>query len=207
MIESPRTMPEPARDDALPQHNLRGAPRFTPMIQAAKMITDGGEFLCIVRDASTDGMKIKHLGKLPEQDSFAVELANGERLSVCVVWSDDEHAGLRFFEGVDPPRLSGMPANGMPRRQIRLSVNAIASVAWEMNQCRVDVVNLSQRGTCIRCASHLAIQQLVRFKLANFPEQYATVRWRKDDEYGLVFENTLSLEQLGQAVAAVNRKA
>jgi len=38
---------------------LRAAPRFTLLIRAAKLIADGREFLCIIRDASATGLKPK----------------------------------------------------------------------------------------------------------------------------------------------------
>lgn len=72
---------EPGQDTAASPTGaeLRAAPRFTLLIRAAKLIVDGSEFLCILRDASATGVKIRLFTPIPEHKSLAIELGTGER--------------------------------------------------------------------------------------------------------------------------------
>jgi hypothetical protein len=84
---------------------LRAAPRFTLLIRAAKLIVDGREFLCILRDASATGVKIRLFTPIPEHKSLAIELGTGERHEARLVWTTGDHAGLQFLEEIDVQRL------------------------------------------------------------------------------------------------------
>ena len=183
----------------------RGTPRFALMIRAAKIVVDELEYPCVLNDISSAGARIRHLGFLPDAQSFALELANGERLAVEQVWADETFAGVRFYKEIDPARLASMTSRGRHKRKLRLAVSAPATVSWKDNRSSAMLVNLSQQGCCIECDSQLAIDQLVRIACGVLPQTFGKVRWRDGRRHGVVFENTLSFEQLAAAVASMNR--
>jgi len=47
----------------------------------------------------------------------------------------------------------------------------------------------------------IAIDQIVRLRSSHIPEVRAKVRWRRGDEYGLVFEDTFQLAQFAHLAA------
>lgn len=205
-VENPRqeTQPEPVTQDPppeTPREERRQAPRFTLLIQTAKLISHHGEFLCIVRDASPDGVRIRHFGFLPPDEYIEFELANGQRFTVQLLWQDEEYAGLKFNHGVNLARIVKLSSNGLPKRQLRLATEIVGRVKFADLICPVTIRNLSQQGACIECAERLAINQAILLDSADLDPVYAKVRWRKGTVYGLVFEDTLTLERLAEIVA------
>src|SRR3569833_4793355 len=81
--------------------DLRGAPLFALLMQAAKIISCEGEYLCVVHDASTEGVRVRHFGHLPNEKLLKFELSNGEVFFVLCVWFVVVFLGLFFPAGVD----------------------------------------------------------------------------------------------------------
>jgi len=71
------------------------------LIRTAKIIADGREFLCIIRDASATGLKVRLFSALPQARAIHVELVTGDRYRVELGWQADDHAGLRFLQGIE----------------------------------------------------------------------------------------------------------
>lgn len=180
---------------------LRSAPRYALLIRTAKIIADGREFLCIIRDASATGLKIRLLSPLPQARELAVELVTGDRYPVGLVWQTDEHAGLRFVEEVEVERLLDETRGAFPKRQVRLQI-AISGVLHSGGEA-VPVVfrNLSQQGARVECDKWLLMNELVRIETGVTPPLYAKVRWRSQPSYGLVFEHTFKLDELARISA------
>ena len=63
------------------------------------------------------------------------------------------------------------------------------------------VVNISQQGARLECAGKLAIDQNIRIEGEGLRETRAKVRWRRDEEYGVVFDDTFSLRDFAGFVA------
>lgn len=179
----------------------RQAPRFTLLIQTAKLISHHGEFLCIVRDASTEGVRIRHFGYLPPDEYIEFELANGQRFTVRLAWQDEEYAGLKFNEGVNLARIVKLSSASFPKRQLRLATEIVGMVRFADMTFPVTIRNLSQQGACIECFPRIALEQLIRLEGDDLEPVFAKVRWRKGTVYGLVFEETLTLERLAEIVA------
>lgn len=187
--------PQPAHEER------RQAPRFTLLIQTAKLISHHGEFLCIVRDASTEGVRIRHFGYLPPDEFIEFELANGQRFTVQLMWQDEEYAGLKFNREVNLGRIVKLSNGILPKRQLRLATEIMGKVKFADINCAATIRNLSQQGACIECPERMAVGQLIRLESEMLDPVYAKVRWHKGAVYGLVFEDTLSLDRLAEIVA------
>jgi len=198
---APVTQEQPREAPAPVQEERRQAPRFTLLIQTAKLVSHHGEFLCIVRDASTEGVRIRHFGYLPPDEYIEFELANGQRFTVQLMWKDEEYAGLKFNSGVNLARIVKLASHTLPKRQLRLSTEMMGKVSFADVRSPVTIRNLSQQGACIECAERIALEQLIQLESDDLEPVYARVRWRKGTVYGLVFVETLSLERLAEIVA------
>ncbi|HQS68983.1 MAG: PilZ domain-containing protein [Novosphingobium sp. 28-62-57] len=177
----------------------RTAPRFMLMIRAAKLIVDDTrEFLCVIRDASSSGLKIRLFHPLPPHQSLAVELSNGDRYPLEHVWSDGEFGGFRFGNEVDIERLLDETHGAFPKRQVRLRIQLDALLHSGGEAVRIAFHDISQQGACVECDKWLMMNELVRLETNVLPPIYAKVRWRSHPRYGLLFEQTFKLDELAR---------
>ena len=187
------------------QSDRRSAPRFTLLIQAAKIISDKGETLCVVHDASSDGVRVRHFGHLPDGAPLRFELANGEVFPIQIIWIDETYAGLKFPAEVDLERLVKLAQGELPKRQLRVNTLLEGMVGINTAEHCMTVRNISQQGACIDCGEDLEIGQTVTIETETLWPVKAQVRWRISTIYGLVFDDPLSCEHLAEIVADARR--
>ena len=73
---------------------------------------------------------------------------------------------------------------------------------YAAGRCDVaELLDISQSGACISCASHLAIGARIRIEIRGLPELTAGVRWRRRPLDGLNFEQTFSIEERARMTA------
>ncbi|MBC2667489.1 PilZ domain-containing protein [Novosphingobium flavum] len=182
----------------------RAAPRLTMMIRPAKLIADDREFLCVVRDLSKGGLKLRLFAPLPRHRRLIIEFDNGERHLIEQVWHEGDMAGFRFAGEVDLVRLIAVQQADHPRRQPRLNIAMEATVCTGGLRTPVILRDISQRGASIECNGWLMIDELVRLECAVLPTLHAKVRWRRPPHYGLVFEQTFQLPDLARICAELS---
>lgn len=175
----------------------RTAPRFALMLRAGKLVGDSCEFLCVLRDVSASGLRVRLFHPLPELEQFEVELMGGERYTLIPVWEEGSHAGFRFAEGtVDIDKLLAEVNSQSRRRQVRLQLGLPALIVAEGVTFAAHLDNLSQHGARIECDAFLALGQRVRLEVQGMPSRTAKISWRREGAYGLVLEETFRLEEL-----------
>jgi hypothetical protein len=182
----------------------RATPRVTVMIRPAKLIADHREFLCVVRDISEQGIKLRLFHALPTHQHLTIEFENGDRHAIELVWQGNDMAGCRFVGAVDLPRVIAVQSGAYPRRPPRMHVAVEAVLCAGGLRTPVVLRDLSQRGAAIDCPGWLMIDELVRIESEVLPTLHAKVRWRRPPRYGLVFEQTFRLEELAQACAQIS---
>ena len=178
---------------------MRGAERFALLIRTAKLVSESGEFLCVVRDVSASGVRLKLFHPLPPCDRMAIELANGDFYFVEKVWEQDGHAGFRFSAEIDVRRFIDEPSP-WPRRAMRLRLELPAMLSAG-ESCPIRVLDLSQSGARIACARHLAVGQRIKLEAEGLPPLIANVCWRSSPDYGLVFQQSFAFAELADVVA------
>jgi hypothetical protein len=188
-------------ETAPPPSEERDAPRFTLLIRAAKLVAPEGELVCVIRDVSETGVSLRGFHVLPATGELRLELRTGERIALEPVWSRGFEAGFRFLDTVEVGALVA-EAGRFPKRQLRLNMAFDVELAFLGGRVRARVLNLSQQGARIACDSLLAIEQPLRLCSGPLPEVRARVRWRRNREYGLAFDDTFSLSQLALFAAA-----
>ena len=196
-------------DDAAPQRSyeeMRGAQRFTLLIRTAKLVCESGEYLCVIRDVSSTGLRLRLFHDLPADPHMALELANGEIYFIERVWERDGHAGFRFAAPIDVEAFIA-EVSPFPRRQPRLRITIPVVLAAESQASVATVRDLSTQGARIETARYLAIGQKVRLEGDGLPATVAKVRWRSGADYGLVFEQVFTLEALAVLADKLQRAA
>ena len=180
----------------------REATRYTLLIRAAKLRCPEGEFLCIVRDASSTGVSIRLFHPLPQQDRMMLELQNGDLHELEMVWQDGDRAGLKFLAEADIARIVECPSR-FAKRPIRINLAAQGTLASLTGSEPVTIHDLSQQGAKLTSEARFAIDQRVRLSAPGLPEINAKVRWRDGTSHGLVFEDTLQFGELARIAAAL----
>jgi len=176
--------------------DLRAAPRVGLLIRPAKLIAPSGEYLCVLRDASATGVKVRCFHPLPAQ-AMVLELGNGDRYEVERMWEQGDHAGLRFRQAI-PVEYLIKESGPYPKRPVRLRLTLSALLVAGRDVVRVVIHDLSQQGARIECAEPLALDRRFRLEIPGVPPITAKVRWRRLPSAGLVFEDTFRLEDFAR---------
>lgn len=197
-----RDDPESAGRDHV--SNLRNEARVNLLLRPAKLVGRGRDYLCVLRDVSSGGCKVRLFHPLPEDPGLSLELGNGELCPVEPVWEQDNHAGLRFLRPVPVGHL--INDHGVFRkRPVRLRLShqpALLVIGGERKP--VILQDISQQGARLECSAHVAVDQQVRLEIPNGPAIVAKVRWRRAGSVGLVFEQTFRLDELARLVIALH---
>ncbi|WP_082701754.1 PilZ domain-containing protein [Novosphingobium sp. FSW06-99] len=181
----------------------RGAPRFALLLRVAKLVVDGRERFCVIRDASATGLKVRLFAPLPHPAALWVELANGDRHRVECMWTASDHAGLRFVEPIQLDHLLDEARSTGKRRHVRLRMTLDGVLHSGHTAVPVIVRDISQQGAGLESQKWLLINELVRIELPVLPAIYAKVRWRDHPHYGVIFEQIFQLEDLARRCAGL----
>ena len=193
----------PAVDDGSDQ---RCAPRFTLLIRAAKILSPTGEFLCVVRDASETGVSVRLFHPLPPDVPLTLEMPNGDCLPLERVWETEGKAGFRFARPVDIERIVESPSR-FARRAVRVNLEVPCELLVGIRRVGGKIYNLSQQGALISTTEKLSLIQRVKIRAEGMPEIAGKVRWRRNDSYGLSFEDNLQFAELAALVFQLRRAA
>jgi len=185
----------------------RGAHRFTLLVRAAKLIADGREYLCVLRDASSTGVKVRMFHPVPAARELALEAASGERYPMKLMWAAQDHAGFRFDHEIDVQRLIEDRTGNLPKRQIRLNVDHPMILFSGSVAHPATLRNISQGGACIESSHRLMLRQLVRLEVEGFPSMFAKVCWRRHPYHGMVFERGFNMEELARHMVQLHGTA
>lgn len=180
----------------------REATRFTSLIRAAKLVVPEGEFVCVIRDVSSTGIGLRMFHAIPPSPTYRLLLQNGESYGLDCVRTNGNDASFSFGQPVDVEGLI-VEAQKYPKRQLRIPVDIAANVSTLTQRDSARIRNVSQQGAMVETGAMLALEQPVRLESDQWPALRAKVRWRRDDTYGLAFDNTFSLREFAIKVAAL----
>lgn len=187
------------------QPEQRRSKRYTLLIRAAKLVTQEGEYLGVIRDASEDGISMRIFHRLPAGQSMWLELQNGDRYGVELVWQDDNRAGFKFDSAADIKRIIESPSR-FAKRPVRLNLTAPAEIECNGHREYATIQDISQQGAKVACSSSFATDQQVKLSAAGLPDTCAKVRWRREGTCGLVFEETLQFAELARIALALQKR-
>jgi len=197
---SPEQLPAPPSISEAACADLRAQPRFALLIRCAKLATPSGEFLCIVRDVSEGGVRLRFFHPLPAKGPMTLVLASGESFAIEQAWARGDQAGFRFVEPIDVHRFIA-EAGPFPKRPVRLRVAFAASVLVDGEVHAASVLDISRQGARIATDRPLALGQKLRLEAEGLPAIGATVCWRRAPDYGLVLDRVFTLEELARHTA------
>ena len=182
------------------QAEKRSAPRFTSLIRTAKLVCGQGEFVCVLRDVSSGGVRLKTFHRQPTDQSIALELQSGELFELRKVREDGLEASYAFATPV-PVEVLIRERGNHPRRPLRMGLALPVTLRTLTDTIPADTVNISQQGCRLEPQRPLALAQSVTLHSPHLPSIRAKVRWRRDGACGLVFEDTFTLADFAVLIA------
>ncbi|TAD73164.1 MAG: PilZ domain-containing protein [Sphingomonadales bacterium] len=194
----------------VPGAEQRAAPRFTLLIRAAKLVSTQGEFVCVIRDVSGTGVSVRLFHALPGCKEYALHMPAGAVYEISRVWQRDNEAGFTFTQPVEVERLVN-ESSDYPKRGLRLGLCFPVTINMLAGRFDAMVENISQQGARLTCDRMLAIDQTLRLEMPDHGgkprEVRAKVRWRRDSQYGLVFDDTFTLGDFARLAALLQAPA
>lgn len=186
---------------SLSNAELRASPRFTLLIRAARLVAAEGEFVCVIRDVSDTGVSVRMFHALPKGNPIELHMPGGESYEMRRRWERGNEAGFEFADSVDVSRMIS-ESSAYPKRGLRLGVVFPIKINTLTQSCEAIVENLSQQGARFECDEMFAIDQTLRLSSeGGLKEVRAKVRWRRDNHYGVVFDDTLTLGDFARLAA------
>jgi hypothetical protein len=186
------------QDETCPGTEKRSQARFTVLIRTAKIVSPSGEYLCVIRDVSQQGLKARVFHALPQAEPLSIELATGECEPIVQVWQNGDLAGFRFSEPVELPRLLANAPAGRKKRSVRLRFAMPVVIISGGQRHAAGFRDISQHGASLECAAHLAMGERIRLESTGLPPLDARVRWRRTPYYGVIFEQTFRFDELAR---------
>jgi len=201
--DGPGTDTSPTHD-ILQRDERRADARHMTVLQIGKLVTARQQMLCLVRNISAGGAKIYALRSLAIDERLRIEFRSGAAAEGAVMWTEGNIAGIRFDHAIDILRLLGAGKSATPDVQLprhpRLEIRASAKVEWEGKTFPAEVLNISQTGVCLELEPGLLPHQSVSLKIEGLPFTLARVVWKKGNQAGLAFSQSLAYEALGHWV-------
>ena len=144
-------------DKAISSENHRDAQRFALLIRTAKLVCDTGEYLCIVRDISASGVRLRLFHPMPASKPSPCNwrTAIPIRWNVCGTATTTPDSVCR---AIDVHEFMEEPSK-WPRRPIRLHFHIPAMVIADDSINETIVHNISRYGARIETDRYLALQQ------------------------------------------------
>jgi len=178
----------------------RSGRRYTLLLRAGKLMLEAGEFLCLVRDVSDRGLKVRLFHPLAIDPTCELELGNGERLAIERAWQQGEQAGFRFIQAPIDIHTLIDESGPFPKRHLRLRLDPplpLLVTADGLSEAGV-LCDISQHGGAVAIERRLPIHAQVRINAPQLPELHARVRWRRGGMHGLVFQQGFRLDELAE---------
>jgi hypothetical protein len=173
--------------------------RLLATLRIVKLITPNGEQLMRVRNVSAGGLSAE-LGKsVAVGDQGEIEFSS-QTIPSTVVWIRDGTAGFKFDQDIDLGELLAgrKPRHGFRPRPPRLSVQCKANLRVGKVYYTCDVHDISLDGMKVEPIEEYCLGKEVVVVVESLRPIKGHVRWFSDRKAGIVFDESLSFEELGE---------
>jgi len=184
--------------------------RHATTLQIAKLATDHGEELCILRDISSGGAKAVVYRPLAPGERVLLVLKTAHEIRGHVAWCSDDIVGISFDRRVAVLELLAHRALNRFGRRIRpprLAVDLMAVFEVDDDRTEVRIRDVSQAGMRIAVNRLLGDGQACALVVPAMGKRSAIVRWCRNDEAGIAFKQPLTYPEFAMWRKAVGGSA
>ncbi|MFL0354959.1 PilZ domain-containing protein [Erythrobacter sp. GH1-10] len=90
------------------------------------------------------------------------------------------------------------------KRPIRLTISCPIAITAGARTETSRLVNISRSGAQIDCPGRFSLRERIRLTIKGLLVITARIQWRREPFYGLVFEETFRLDELGRFFSEVS---
>lgn len=191
--------PLPARTPATPAER-RGETRQRTCFAVGKLIVDGAERVCIVRNLSDQGVGIELDAPPPAGARVRIEARSVEPADATVIWSRDRLAGLRL----DAPVVS--PPSDQRPRSPRFACARAARLIVEDQLIDAPLRDIALGGARVGSALPARDGTLVVLLVATLSLS-GRICWQAGGASGIRFTRPLSVAELAALLAEMHTEA
>ena len=177
--------------------------RLIAMLRVAKLTdVSGRDQLIRVRNVSAGGLMAEIGHPVEVGQEVNVELSS-QNIPSTVVWTREGTAGFKFEQNIDLGELLAgrKQRHGFRPRPPRLDVNCKANVKLESSYYTVDVHDISLGGMKVEPIEEYCLGKKVVVVVESLRPVRGEVRWFSDRKAGIVFDQPLKFEELGEWIA------
>lgn len=189
------------------QPERRMAERTYTVFRVARLILPEGDQLGIVRNLSEHGVMLELHAQIDLGKSVTLDLGEGHRLKGEVRWRNAAMVGLRFIEPIDVARVLDKhvtdleSVDGKVPRLPRIRTDSPAEITHATRSSSARLVNISIGGACVETHSAIAPRDQIALTIPSLPTKVGTVRWRRGNLAGVVFDRPMSVQTLMEWLA------
>lgn len=153
--------------------------RAAPMLRSAKVVCLAGEYVCLVRDVSEDGLLLSFLHDVPPEPRIILVLANGQTYPIQRIWAGEGQAGYRFAGSMVMDEFLHESAP-FQLRPVRLTINASARLIDGVASHVAELRDLSTHGASFECGARFSPGRLISVQVNGLAPSLAQVVWSKE---------------------------
>ncbi len=178
--------------------------RVLDMLPIAKLVSGHTQTLCRIRGISAGGVAADCAVDLDVGAEVQIELSAQQRVPGRVVWTRAGGVGIKFDEKVDIRALLANKAarDGYQARPPRLEIECGATIRIAGYIHQVEVRDISLGGIKVDIRDPDLVDQKAVITIESLPPLKGTVRWYRDGQAGILFDQPLRFEELTAWLAA-----
>ena len=189
-----------------PGPERRESERLLTLYRVGSITLNERRELCLIRNISAGGIKMRVYCRVSVGQSLAVELKSGQAIEGKVTWVDEYNIGVTFNELIDVVELLSASFNGPRPRMPRIEVRAYVTIREGASVYRILACDVSQGGLKIETQTLLPVGADVVITLAGLGSQAGVVRWVENGFCGITFNRLLPLPELVNWLQEQNRE-
>lgn len=184
----------------------RDGERHLTLFRVGAMTVADRRELCLIKNISAGGMKVRPYCDLAVGDDLTIELKTGMVVPGQVAWVSDGNAGVTFRHPVDVVEILSQSASGPRPRMPRIEVDCPGTVRDGANFHRIKVRDVSQGGVKVECPSALPPGADLAVSLPGLATQAGVACWSGDGMAGISFNRLLPLAELVEWLKAMREE-
>lgn len=192
-----------AQQDGFSFAERRKEARHKLILRVGVLEQGGRSALCLVKNISPSGVQIKCYASPIVGEQASIRVADEAPIRGRLLWLEGDIAGMSFDEELEPAELLRVEQKLRPNRRRttpRVNIEAAAYLRTGGHIYRAAVCDISSMGARIKTTSPLKPGDRVIITLSDLPSLESYVRWRTEDEAGLVFETPIPMQIIAQWV-------
>lgn len=181
----------------------RDGKRHLTLFRVGALTVEGRRELCLIKNISAGGMKIRPYCELADGTEISIELKTGMSVGGRVAWIDGANAGVEFDQSIDVIDILSKTHDGPRQRMPRIEIDCYAMIRDGAQVHRMKVVDVSQGGLKLESNVVLDRGNDLVITLPGMASQPGVTRWCEEGYIGVTFNRLLSLAELVDGLRAM----